>query len=115
MSDRLTKNNRDGIADHSAENLEVGRAALRDERIAFREPLQDGSFPQRYRTILFRMTEAAIAELAAALASGVTPPPTPHRARCKACSLRNLCRPETVARPVLAWRDRMIAQSMEGL
>lgn len=60
------------------------------------------------------LTEAAIADLATALASGVTPPPTTHRARCKACSLLDLCRPDTVARPVLAWRDRMIAQSLEG-
>ncbi len=68
-----------------------------------------------FDTDLRALTEAAIADLTAALASGVTPPPTPHRARCKACSLHDLCRPETVARPVLAWRDRMIARSLEGL
>ena len=67
-----------------------------------------------FDTDLRALTEAAIADLAAALASGVTPPPTPHRARCKACSRRDLCRPDAVARPVLAWRDRMIARSLEG-
>ncbi|MCY1128620.1 CRISPR-associated protein Cas4 [Frigidibacter sp. RF13] len=58
---------------------------------------------------LRELTEATIAALAAAFASRITPPPTPHKGRCRACSLSELCRPETVARPVLAWRGRMVA------
>ena len=60
------------------------------------------------------LTEATIKALSAVLASRVTPPPTPHKSRCRACSLHDLCRPETVARPVLAWRVRMVAQMLEA-
>ena len=58
------------------------------------------------------LTESAVADLAAVLASRVTPPPTPHKSRCKACSLIDLCRPETHARPVKQWRDRMLAKAL---
>lgn len=54
------------------------------------------------------LTEATVAELAAVLSSGITPPPTPHRSRCRACSLAELCRPDSVARPVRAWRRRQV-------
>lgn len=60
------------------------------------------------------LTEATIAGLAATFASRITPPPTPHKSRCRACSLHDLCRPETVARPVLAWRARMVASMLDG-
>ena len=59
------------------------------------------------------LTEAAVSDLAACLASGQTPPPTPHKTRCRACSLLELCRPETYARPVRHWRDRMLAKALE--
>ncbi len=58
------------------------------------------------------LAETAVAELAAVLASRATPPPTPHRSRCRACSLIDLCRPETHARPVRQWRDRMLARAL---
>ncbi len=58
---------------------------------------------------LRELTEEAVSKLAAVLASGRTPPPTRHRSRCRACSLHDLCRPETFSRPVRKWRDRMIA------
>ncbi len=58
------------------------------------------------------LTESAVADLAAVLASRVTPPPTLHKSRCKACSLIDLCRPETVARPVKQWRDRMLVRAL---
>ena len=55
------------------------------------------------------LTEAAAADVARVFASSETPPPTPLKARCRACSLHDLCRPEAVARPARAWRDRMVA------
>lgn len=58
------------------------------------------------------LTEATVADLARVLASRQTPPPTPHKARCRACSLIEQCRPEAVARPVRQWRDRMVAQAL---
>ncbi|MFN3275245.1 MAG: CRISPR-associated protein Cas4 [Paracoccus sp. (in: a-proteobacteria)] len=60
------------------------------------------------------LTEATVADLAAVLASRQTPKPTPHRARCRACSLLELCRPDTFARPVRQWRDRMLAKALEA-
>ena len=59
------------------------------------------------------LTESTVAELAAVLSSRLTPPPTPHRSRCRACSLLELCRPEAVRRPVRQWRDRMLAKALE--
>jgi CRISPR-associated exonuclease Cas4 len=59
------------------------------------------------------LTEETVQALAEVLATGVTPPPTTRRERCRACSLLELCRPDTVARPVRAWRARMVARSLE--
>jgi CRISPR-associated exonuclease Cas4 len=64
---------------------------------------------------LRHLTEDTIAELRVAFATLVTPPPTPHKARCKSCSLHDICRPEAVVRPVGAWRrravDRLLAET----
>ena len=54
------------------------------------------------------LTEATIGELSAVLKSGVTPPPTPHKSRCRACSLAELCRPQAIARSAAAWRSRAL-------
>jgi len=59
---------------------------------------------------LRRLTEETVAAMANVLSSGNTPPPTVHRARCRACSLLDLCRPDTVARPVQEWRARMVSR-----
>lgn len=60
------------------------------------------------------LTETTVAELATVFASRITPAPTPHRSRCRACSLLDLCHPDVVARPVRQWRDRMLAKALEG-
>lgn len=57
---------------------------------------------------LRRLTEEAVRDLQAVFDGRVTPPPTTRRERCRACSLIELCRPDTVARPVRAWRGRML-------
>lgn len=54
------------------------------------------------------LTRQTIDALAEVFASRRTPPPTPHRSRCWACSLIDLCRPDAVVKPVKAWRDRMV-------
>ncbi|MFT3688280.1 CRISPR-associated protein Cas4 [Paenirhodobacter sp.] len=59
------------------------------------------------------LTETTATELASVLTSRRTPPPTPHRGRCRACSLLDLCRPDVVSRPVRQWRDRMLASALE--
>lgn len=61
---------------------------------------------------LRRQTEETTMALAEVLASGKTPPPTVKRERCRACSLLELCRPDVVARPVRAWRARMVERAI---
>lgn len=56
------------------------------------------------------LAEETIATLNEVFTSRVTPPPTTHKQRCRACSLIELCRPCAVARPALAWRSRMLAE-----
>jgi CRISPR-associated exonuclease Cas4 len=58
------------------------------------------------------LTLAAIEDLNRTFAARTTPPPTPHKSRCRACSLLDLCRPETFARPVRRWRDQMVARQL---
>lgn len=60
------------------------------------------------------LTEETIHALAEVLATGQTPPPTPKRERCRACSLLELCRPSVVAKPVRAWRRRMVERELAG-
>ena len=55
-------------------------------------------------------TENIIAELAQVFASQKTPPPTQHKEWCRACSLLEICKPHLVAKPVLAWRNRILDQ-----
>ncbi|KAB7742165.1 CRISPR-associated protein Cas4 [Parvibaculum sedimenti] len=59
---------------------------------------------------LRRLTEDTVAAVADVFASGVTPPPTVLRTRCRACSLLELCRPDAVTRPVREWRARMVSR-----
>jgi len=64
--------------------------------------------PVTFDSTLRSLTEATVADLLNVLTSGHTPPPTPHKSRCRACSLVELCRPNVCSRPVLAWRhDRL--------
>ncbi|MCY4141216.1 MAG: CRISPR-associated protein Cas4 [Rhodobacteraceae bacterium] len=63
---------------------------------------------------LRELTENAVSELADVLASGRTPPPTPHKSRCRRCSLHDLCRPDSFSRPVRKWRDRIVAEILES-
>lgn len=60
------------------------------------------------------LTEATVSELADVFASGITPPPTPHKSRCRACSLNDLCRPKAFARPVKRWRDQTLARLLDA-
>jgi len=57
---------------------------------------------------LRQLTEKIISDFAAVLASGKTPPPPTNKARCRFCSLRELCCPDIVAKPARAWRDKQV-------
>lgn len=56
------------------------------------------------------LTQSTIAALRGVLQHGVTPPPTPDRRRCRACSLLEQCRPDAVGRDVAAWRRKQVAR-----
>ncbi len=107
---------------HRADEVQLCAQALCLEEMTAR-PVPEGAlyyaetkrrvavpFDDRLRTL----TEATIADLARVFASRITPAPTPHKSRCRACSLHDLCRPETYARPARAWRDRMVARVLDG-
>lgn len=106
---------------HRADEVQLCAQALCLEEMTGR-PVPQGAlfYAQTRRRVvvpfdadLRALTEATAADLAQVLDSGVTPPPTPHKSRCRACSLLDLCRPQAVARPVRPWRDRMLARALE--
>lgn len=107
---------------HRADEVQLCAQALCLEEMTG-QPVPEGAlfYAQTKRRVvvpfdapLRALTEATVADLAAVLASRQTPPPTPHKTRCRACSLLELCRPEIVARPVRHWRDRMLAKALEN-
>jgi CRISPR-associated exonuclease Cas4 len=64
---------------------------------------------------LRQLTEQTIDDLRNIFTTLKTPPPTVHKARCKACSLLELCRPAAVRRSAAAWRrqavDRLLSEA----
>ncbi len=107
---------------HRADEVQLCAQALCLEEMTG-APVPDGAlyYAQTKRRIgvpfdadLRALTEAAIADLAQVFSSRVTPPPTPHRARCRGCSLVDLCRPDTVSRPAKRWRDETLARLLEA-
>lgn len=60
------------------------------------------------------LTKDTIAALAVVFESRKTPPPTLEVARCRACSLQELCQPEAVRRTASLWRRRMVGALDEG-
>lgn len=63
--------------------------------VSFDEPLRN-------------LTRQTIAALSTLFEDRKTPPPTADTARCRACSLHDLCQPESVRRAAGAWRRRMV-------
>lgn len=55
------------------------------------------------------LTQDVAQALRAALDDPEPPSPTPHRSRCRRCSLIERCRPEVVGRGVARWRSRRLA------
>ena len=67
-----------------------------------------------FDTDIRALTETVVTDLRGVLASGTTPSPTPHKSRCRACSLLEPCRPQLYARPVLAWRSKMLREPLQA-
>lgn len=107
---------------HRADEVQLCAQALCLEEMTG-QPVPEGAlyYAETHRRVtvpfdadLRSLTEATVAALAQVFATLQTPAPTPHKSRCRGCSLHELCRPETFARPVKAWRDRMLSQSLGG-
>jgi CRISPR-associated exonuclease Cas4 len=101
---------------HRADEVQLCAQALCLEEMTGR-PVPEGAlfYAETRRRVavpidvgLRALTEETITALVDVFASGRTPPPTVKRERCRACSLIELCRPDAVARPVRAWRKRMV-------
>lgn len=107
---------------HRADEAQLCAQALCLEEMTG-QPVPEGALyyaqTKRRVTVAFdaalrSLTETAIADFTDVLNSRVTPSPTPHRARCRACSLLELCRPDAVSRPVLAWRDATLDRLLKS-
>ena len=70
--------------------------------------LEEMTVQVAFDAALRRLTEETALALAAVLQSGETPGPTPHKSRCRACSLLELCRPQAVQRSAKLWRGRAL-------
>lgn len=66
-----------------------------------------------FDTELRQLTEATIGQLQEIFRTLHTPPPTPHKARCKSCSLLDLCRPDAARRQASVWRRRAIDRLLD--
>lgn len=108
---------------HRADEVQLCAQALCLEEMTG-HPVPEGAlfYAETHRRVtvpfdaeLRALTEATAAALAKVFETRQTPAPTPHKARCRSCSLHDLCRPETHARPVRAWRDRMLAEALVRL
>jgi len=59
------------------------------------------------------LTEATVARLRDVFDSRQTPKAEYKAARCRACSLLELCRPKAIARSAAAWRSRSLSSLLE--
>jgi CRISPR-associated exonuclease Cas4 len=59
------------------------------------------------------LTEETTAQLREIFATRQTPKAVYRADRCRACSLLDLCRPKTMAKSAIAWRDRTLASFLE--
>jgi CRISPR-associated exonuclease Cas4 len=107
---------------HRADEVQLCAQALCLEEMTGRQVPEGALFyAETHRRIvvpfnsdLRTVTETVVANIRQVLASGVTPPPTSHKSRCRACSLLELCRPQLYARPVLAWRASMLREMLDA-
>jgi CRISPR-associated exonuclease Cas4 len=63
---------------------------------------------------LRQLTVDTITQLQNIFTTLKTPPPTYRADRCRACSLYDLCQPKDAAKPVKAWRARMVQTVLDG-
>lgn len=102
---------------HQADEVQLCAQALCLEEMTGR-PVPEGAlfYAETKRRVvvafdedLRRLTEATAAGLADVFMTERTPAPTHLKARCRACSLKELCRPEAVTKSAAGWRRRVTA------
>lgn len=102
---------------HQADEVQLCAQALCLEEMTGR-PVPEGAlfYAETKRRVLVtfdedlrRLTEATAEGLAEVFRTERTPAPTHLKQRCRACSLKDLCRPAAVAKSAAAWRQRMAA------
>ncbi|MXN67128.1 CRISPR-associated protein Cas4 [Stappia sp. GBMRC 2046] len=105
---------------HRADEVQLCAQALCLEETTGR-PVPEGALfygeTKRRVTVPFdeelrRLTEATIAELREVFAILRTPVPVYRAARCRACSLKDICRPQAVTRSAASWRKRMLDEHL---
>jgi len=103
---------------HRADEVQLCAQALCLEEM-FGAPVPEGALfygENRRRTVvpidagLRALTEATAAAARAMIAAGRTPAPVYTAARCRNCSLLEICRPHALARPprIAGWLDRQL-------
>jgi CRISPR-associated exonuclease Cas4 len=103
---------------HRADEVQLCAQALCLEEM-FKTEISEGALfygktrrrkPVAFDAELRRLTHVAAAETRALIASGRTPAPIYEAARCRSCSLAELCWPKRLSRraPVAAWIARCI-------
>ncbi len=102
---------------HQADEVQLCAQALCLEEMTGR-PVPEGAlfYAETKRRVvvafdadLRRLTDATAEGLAEVFRTERTPAPTHLKQRCRACSLKDLCRPDAVSRPAAAWRRRVAA------
>jgi CRISPR-associated exonuclease Cas4 len=102
---------------HQADEVQLCAQALCLEEMTGRRVPEGALFyaeTKRRAVVAFdselrRLTEATAEEVAEIFESERTPPPTQLKQRCRACSLKDSCRPDVATKRAAAWRQRMAA------
>jgi CRISPR-associated exonuclease Cas4 len=105
---------------HRADEVQLCAQALCLEEMTDRPVLEGALFygeTKRRVAVPFdaelrKLTEDTAVAFGALVAQGRTPPPVWKAARCRTCSLIELCRPQAVTKSALGFRSRAIAAAL---
>jgi CRISPR-associated exonuclease Cas4 len=107
---------------HRADEVQLCAQALCLEEMTGR-PVPEGAlfYGQTKRRVIVpidaelrQLTEHTVAQLRAVFTSLETPPAVYKAARCRACSLIEVCRPKVTVKPAAKWRERMLFSLLDG-
>ena len=107
---------------HRADEVQLCAQALCLEEM-IGKPVREGALyyarTKRRVCVVFdselrKLTERTVHALEEVFRTRRTPPPTAHKSRCRACSLKEPCRPEVVTRSARIWRGRILNDALKG-